>query len=147
MCSARDKSKRTIQFYQERIRPFVNFIGSETQLQQITTQEIKSYFSNQDIQHIYAYHAKYRTLRAFLNWSVKQNYLSKSPLTINAPKLPFKIMPIFTDEDMRAMLKACDDNNGVRNKAIILTLYDTGLRLGELLGMKLGDIEIESRHI
>jgi len=140
-----NKSKRTIRFYQERIKPFVDFIGPDSQLQQITTQEVKLYFTNQDIQYIYAYHAKYRALRAFLNWSVKQNYLSKSPLTIRVPKLPFKIMPIFTDDDIRAMLKACNDNP--RDKAMILTLCDTGMRLGELLGMKLGDIEIESRHV
>jgi len=138
-----NKSKRTIGFYRERLQPFVAFIGADTKLQQITIQDIKRYFSSQNIEYIYAYHAKYRALRAFLNWSVKQNYLSKTPLSFNAPKLPYKIMPIFSDEDMRAMVKVCN----VRDKAIILTLYDTGMRLGELLGMKLNDIEIESRHI
>ena len=142
-----NKSKRTIGFYHERLQPFVNFIGPDTRLQQITPQDVKGYFSNQNIEYIYAYHAKYRALRAFLNWSIKQNYLSKTPLTIKAPKLPYKIMPVFTDEDMRTMIKTCNDNNGIRDKAIILALYDTGMRLGELLGMKLNDIEIEARHI
>ena len=142
-----NKSKRTIAFYRERLQPFVEFIGPDTLLQQITVQDIKRYFTNQDIKYIYAYHAKYRALRAFLNWCIKQNYLSKSPLTTNAPKLPIKTMPIFTDADVLAMLKACNDNNGLRDRAIILTLYDTGMRLGELLGVKLTDIEIEGRHV
>ncbi|MCJ7829389.1 MAG: tyrosine-type recombinase/integrase [Dehalococcoidia bacterium] len=138
-----NKSKRTILFYQERIKPFVDFIGAETKLQEITVQDVKRYFSAQDIEHIYAYHAKYRALRAFLNWCVKQNYLSKTPLRFNAPRLPYRIMPIFSDEDIRAMVKICN----VRDKAIIMTLYYTGIRLSELLGMKLGDIEIEARHL
>jgi len=142
-----NKSKRTIVFYRERLEPFVKFIGIDTKLPNITPQDMKQYFSIQDQQYIYAYHAKYRALRAFLNWSIKQNYLAKTPLTISAPKLPIKSMPVFTDEDVLAMIKACNDNNGYRDKAIVLTLYDTGMRLGELLGIKLSDIEIEGRHI
>lgn len=138
-----NKSKRTIGFYRERLQPFVNFIGADTKLQQITIQNVKAYFSSQNIEYIYAYHAKYRALRAFLNWSVRQNYLSKTPLSFKAPKLPYKIMPIFSDEDIQTMVKICN----VRDKAIIMTLYYTGIRLSELLGMKLGDIEIEARHL
>ena len=53
-----------------------------------------------------------------------------------------KLMPegILTEEDIMKLLDAA---NNVRDKAIIATLFDSGIRIGELLSMKRKDIDLE----
>lgn len=44
--------------------------------------------------------------------------------------------PTYTEEEVRRLIAACpEDRWGVRDKAAVLVLYDTGLRVGELLAM------------
>jgi len=142
-----ERSPKTILFYRDRLKWFVNFIKPYTLLKDIETGDIKQYFSAQNSQHIYAYHAKYRALRAFLNWCVKQNYILESPLTFSPPKLPDIIKPAFTDDELKAIIKACTGSLGLRNKAMVLVLIDTGIRREELAGIKVADINLEARLI
>jgi len=142
-----ERSPKTILFYRDRLKWFVNFIGQDTLLKDIGTGDIKQYFSAQNSQHIYAYHAKYRGLRAFLNWCVRQNYILESPLTFNPPKLPDIIKPAFTDDELKAIIKACTGSLGPRNKAMILVLIDTGIRREELARLKVADINLDARLI
>ena len=53
-----------------------------------------------------------------------------------------KLMPegILTEEDVAQLLNAA---NNVRDKAIIATLFDSGVRIGELLSMKRKDVDLE----
>jgi len=146
-CKIAERSPQTILFYRDRLKWFVDFIKPETLLNDVGTGDIKTFFSKQDSSHCYAYHAKYRALRAFLNWCIKQNYLLKSPLTFSPPKLPDTIKPAFTDNELKDIIKACTGSLGLRNKAIVLTLIDTGIRREELARIKLTDINIEARLI
>ena len=57
------------------------------------------------------------------------------------PATDYKINPseIFTEEDTLLLLQASDS---IRNKAMISFLYDSGVRVGELLTMRIGDLDI-----
>ncbi|MBA7472481.1 Tyrosine recombinase XerC [subsurface metagenome] len=142
-----ERSPKTILFYRDRLKWFIDFIKPDTLLKDIGIGDIKRFFSTQNSQHIYAYHAKYRALRAFLNWCVKQNYTLESPLTFSPPKLPDIIKPAFTDSELKAIINACIGSLGLRNKAIVLTLIDTGIRREELAGIKIADINLDARII
>ena len=142
-----ERSPKTILFYRDRLKWFVNFIKPGTQLKDISTGDIKKFLSTQDSAHVYSYHAKYRALRSFLNWCVEQNYILANPLTFDPPKLPDVIKPAFTDDELKAIIKACTGSLGLRNKAMVLVLIDTGIRREELAKIKISDINIEARLI
>jgi site-specific recombinase XerD len=142
-----ERSPKTILFYRDRLKWFVKFIKPETPLKDIGTGDIKSFFAKQNIQHIYSYHAKYRALRAFLKWCVRQNYILESPLTIRPPKLPDIIKPAFSDDELRKIINACQGSLGLRNKAMVMVLIDTGIRREELAGIKLVDINLDARLV
>jgi len=142
-----ERSPKTILFYRDRLKWFVDFIKPDTLLNDIGIGDIKYFFSTQNSTHIYAYHAKYRALRAFLNWCVKQNYILKSPLTFSPPKLPDIIKPAFTDDELKSIINACTGSLGLRNRAMVLVLIDTGIRREELAKIKIVDINIEARLI
>jgi len=142
-----ERSPKTTLFYRDRLKWFVNFIKPDTLLNDIGPGDIKHYFSVQDTVHTYAYHAKYRALRAFLNWCVKQNYILESPLTFSPPKLPDIIKPAFTDDELKAIINSCVGSLGLRNRAMVLVLIDTGIRREELAKIKIVDINLDARLI
>lgn len=86
----------------------------------------------------------YRTLKTFFNWARREKFVNENPLdNIKPPKLPINVIPIYSQEDIKALLAACPQTFlGIRNRAIILLALDTGLRLSELLGILSEDISI-----
>jgi len=142
-----ERSPKTILFYRDRLKWFVNFIKPDTLLRDVGTGDIKHFFSAQNSAHVYAYHAKYRALRAFLNWCVEQDYILENPLTFDPPKLPDVVKPAFTDDELKAIIKACTGSLVLRNKAMVLVLIDTGIRREELARIKISDINVEARLI
>jgi len=140
-----ERSPKTILFYRDRLKWFIEFIKPDTSLNDIGTGDIKKFFSLQNSSHSFSYHAKYRALRSFLNWCVKQNYILESPLTFAPPKLPDTIKPAFTDTELMAIIKACTGSLALRNKAMVLVLIDTGIRREELTRIKISDINLEGR--
>ncbi|MBI2855028.1 MAG: tyrosine-type recombinase/integrase [Chloroflexi bacterium] len=78
----------------------------------------------------------YRTLKAFFSWCVKEGLIPDSPLTnVKHPIVDQTIIPTYTTTDIQHMLDACPAGTrlGLRNRAIILTLLDSGLRAEELV--------------
>lgn len=85
----------------------------------------------------------YRELRAFCNFCLQEELLNASPLrNIKAPRVPLDQVKPFTDEQVAGLLKAAAQSfSPERNRAIVLTLLDTGLRVSELCSLKVKDAE------
>jgi len=58
---------------------------------------------------------------------------------IKMPKVPQTDMPIFTDEDVTKLLAACDSP---RDRAMVMFLLDTGVRISELVNLDVGDVDM-----
>ena len=89
----------------------------------------------------------YRALSALFNWSVSEGILETSSLVkIKVPRAEKKVIKaLSSNEANQLILHFGDSFEGVRNKAIILVFVDCGLRLGELLNLKLVDINMEQQ--
>ena len=63
---------------------------------------------------------------------------------IKPPQIPAQILPHYDAGEVEAMLRACDHSTlaGARDRAIILMLFDTGVRGGELVGLNLADLDL-----
>lgn len=87
-----------------------------------------------------------RAMAGFFNWCQKEGLLQKKPNeNISLPKTPQQIKEIFTDQEMKALLKACEEHPEetlrVRDRAILLVLLDTGIRASELCDLTLDQID------
>lgn len=86
--------------------------------------------------------ASIRTLFSFL---VREEILNTNPAGfVRTPKLE-KRLPVFLDvKEILHLLESPDDGSftGTRNRAILEVLYSTGIRVSELVGLNLGDIDI-----
>jgi site-specific recombinase XerD len=83
-----------------------------------------------------------RNLRSFLRWLSDEGYTAQNlAAAVAAPRRVRRVELPITEDEITKLLATCELENffDLRNKAIILTLYDTGLRCGELVQLKVGD--------
>lgn len=89
-------------------------------------------------------------VRTFLRWAIAEGLADEAMIRNikwpQAPKLTDSMIAVAGD-DFSRLLAACDLRtwHGVRDYAILMLLYDTGIRRGELLAMRLGDVEAVDR--
>jgi integrase/recombinase XerC len=91
----------------------------------------------------------YNGLRAFYNWMVKKGHLMRSPFErMEPPKEPKKEIRAFSTEDVVKLLEAAKrSNQPLRDMAVLLVLFDCGLRAAELCDLNVSDIDMEMRTI
>lgn len=87
----------------------------------------------------------YTGVRVFLRWYENEAEPEgwRNPIhKVKPPKVPEKIIAPVALEDVAKMVDGCDSSKmGIRDKAILLTLLDTGVRATELLNTNVGDLE------
>lgn len=79
----------------------------------------------------------YGAAHAWYRWCVAEGIVDRNPLDgVPMPKAHERVAQSLSPDEIRRLLAACDRGPiGVRDQAIILVLYDTGLRASELLQM------------
>lgn len=148
----------TIKWYQQAIKEFLGFYdGQIVYLDQISTEKIRDWF--------YAKRAKkewtadtllgrYKGLKAFFKWCVFNGYLIKNPVEpIQKPRLEKKLPKSISKQDAQMVLDYAFNlptpyrYARYRNKAMMAVLIFAGLRVSELLNLKLGEVDLENRVI
>lgn len=82
-------------------------------------------------------------LKRFYRYCLRQGRIKADPtLRIDSPKLPRGLPKSLTEEDVENLLAAprADKALGLRDKAMLETLYASGLRVSELVALKLGQV-------
>jgi site-specific recombinase XerC len=90
------------------------------------------------------------SMRVFFAWLVEQGKLEINPTeSLHAPRLPRKLPVYLVDHELKKLFAAPDvaTPQGLRDRAILLTLAFAGIRLQELVGLNLGDLSFESQSI
>ena len=87
----------------------------------------------------------YRSLQPFWKWTVEEGEISGSPMRhMKPPLVPEQPVPIVSDDQLRALLETCAGRTfeGRRDEAIIRLFTDTGMRRGEVAGLRLADLRL-----
>jgi site-specific recombinase XerD len=92
-----------------------------------------------------------RSARAFFHWLVRRELIERNPFDrVVFPKVGKPLIQTIEPEEFEQLLLACvppgesgpmADRAAVRNRAILWLLYDTGIRVSELCGLRLGDFD------
>jgi site-specific recombinase XerD len=91
---------------------------------------------------------EYRALQQFWKWALEEEEIDRSPMErMTAPRVPDSPVPVVDPDDFRKLLKTTEGRGYTdrRDAAILLVLYDTGARLGEVVGLTLADVELRDR--
>ena len=93
---------------------------------------------------------KIATLRSFYRWMDKTSLVASNPmLLIRTPRQNKRLPKAICVEQVEKLLSAPDDRDllGARDRAILETLYSTGIRVSELVGINRGDIDESSEAL
>lgn len=89
-------------------------------------------------------------LKSFFNYLIFEGYRETTPLElIEIPKVGRKLPDTLSTIEIDALIKAIDlsKNEGERNRAMLETLYSCGLRVSELVGLKISDLFFDEGFI
>jgi integrase/recombinase XerC len=150
-CNFEGKTARTVQAYRWTLGRFLHALPSTVAEEPASIKQ----------EHIYTYlaaftglsldtrHRYYREVDCFFNWLVTAGYLTSSPFAkIHNVRLPQRIVRPYTLSDIRLLLAACPATpQGRRDRAILLTLLDTGLRVSELAQLTLDDLDMATMRL
>ena len=150
----RGLSKNTVMSYSHDISSFVNFMEnsnikespqncSKETLQQFIFTQSKLIGANSQARRV-------SSLKSFFNFLIFENYCQNSPADlIEAPKIGRKLPQILNTNEIEKIFDGIELNKsqGQRNRAIIETLYGSGLRVSELVEITLSNIFIKENII
>lgn len=147
---AANRSPKTIDTYLEAVHQLAAFLARERlplDVADITRDHIRSF-----IESLLAVHKpatasnRFRALQQFFKFCVAEEEIEISPLAgMRPPDVPEQPVPILSDQELRQLLADCGGSGfeNRRDMAIIRLFDDGGMRRGELLGMKLDDLELD----
>ncbi len=89
-------------------------------------------------------------IKSFFHFLIIDDYIQADPTELlESPKIGFKLPEVLTVEEIDAIISTVDlsKKEGQRNRAILETLYSCGLRVSELVNMKLSDLYIDEGFV
>lgn len=88
---------------------------------------------------------KIASLRGFFKWLSANEYINNNPASmLEQPKLPKRLPKVMSLQEIKEIFHS-DLNN--QENLVVELLYDCGLRVSELVNLKIGDIDLKSKYI
>ena len=150
-------SEHTIKSYATDLKQFTSFLSSEFQIideiNEISFQIIRTWIASLLEKGINprSVNRKISTLKTYFKFLIREGELIENPMIkVVAPKSK-KRLPIFIEEDqIKSLLNEVQFESGFigqRNKLIIELFYVTGIRLSELINIKISDVDFSNQSI
>ena len=154
------KAPRTIELYSQSVVYFSRWLtarGREPVLDELTRHAVAGWLAElAEAAEPSTVGTRLRGMRRFCRWLVTEGELEVAPTHgIEIPSPPDKPVPILTDDEIAALLKACAVGRGRpgifdravflgrRDEVVLRLLLDTGVRVSELCGLELTDVDLE----
>jgi len=142
---AQNMSKGTLEYYKCKLKNFADFCDGRAvkNIHQITSSLLREYLLEFEIKghNPGGCHAAYRTVKTFLRWwenEVEPQDWSNPIKKVKAPKMNIVPLEPVDVEIVKAMMEVCQKNlTGMRDKAMMLFLLDSGVRASELISINL----------
>lgn len=136
--AAEGLSPRSITWYRMIGQRLVGRFGAERSVDTLTPTELRAWLVELRATLSPMSVAGYvRGLRAFGNWLARDGLAVAHALrALASPRVPRRVIEPLSDADLRRLLAAA----GERDAALVLLLLDTGLRVSEVVGIRLGDL-------
>ncbi|QOK25894.1 tyrosine-type recombinase/integrase [Cytobacillus oceanisediminis] len=139
-------SPETIRSYNIALRQFFTFCNKD--YLEVKALDVRSWLASMEDQGLKprTIHLKLSALKSFYQYCMEENKTNKNPtVTIQTPKKDDSL-PYYLSKRQVVLLQE-QTRNDPRDRAIVETLYATGVRVSELLQIKLEDIKWETRQI
>ncbi|MEX2376096.1 MAG: tyrosine-type recombinase/integrase [Dehalococcoidia bacterium] len=156
-CELEGKSKNTIRSYRESLRKFRERgtrLGLPDEIDAYTVPLVYTYLGalRADGAADTYQHRMHREVKTFFSWCRRMNIIDENPFArVPLVKLEQKIVQPFNADQIRALLAATEHDPypglGLRDRAIVLFLLDTGVRASECTATNLEDVDWERGRV
>ncbi len=150
-CEVEGKSPHTMRAYRETMRRFVRSLPSdELVITTISIEHILTYLAAFTSLSFEARHRYFREVRCFFRWAVEAGYCEDTPFRgLRNVRLPRKIVQPYTPVQVARILASCDTDTpaGLRDRAIVLMLLDTGIRCAECAQLRWEDCDVDTGRL
>jgi integrase/recombinase XerD len=149
-CRIKNLTTATLKCYSERLAYLVRYASSVGKKpDELTPKDIQSYImSIIDTVSAATVNGRIRVFKVFYKHLSTEGFIEKDPMGhISLIKAEQKIKPVLSPDEIVQVLSHLDRHHfhGARDYCMILLTFDSMLRLGELLGIKLSDIDLNAK--
>lgn len=154
----RNRSAHTVRAYRGDLDDFASFSaarGTRT-LAEVDLSCLRSWLASLDQQGLSRATIARRaaTVRNFLAWATREGYISDNPsLRLKAPRRQNGLPDVLSESQLEPLLAATQkaatggDPAALRARAVLELLYGSGIRVGELVGLDIDDVDHDRRTI
>lgn len=146
-------SKHTIRAYRSDLTQFLQYIEKFFENSHIDVKKIKKIMFRDFLQFLSEKGDSNRTLarkvisiKGFFKYLYTEKIIPKNPtIDLKNPKFEKNTATFLTEKEMEFVLNIPDTDNilGIRNKAILELLYSSGIRISELAGLKIANVNLK----
>ena len=165
---AEGKSPKTISWYSANLKSFRNYLKNRhlpDSLDNIDTKLLREYVlylmkrtkynghpyipAKTELLSSATIHGHVRTLRAFFSWLVVEGLAQNNPAKdLRPPKVSRKVVSTLSDKEIGTILNVFSTSpSDARNQTLFMLLLDTGLRIGELVNLKVDDVHMDEGYL
>jgi site-specific recombinase XerD len=146
---AERKSPQTVKAYGDGVRAYLRWCAANDKPAALDRRQLREF-----VDELLTSGAKPATavsrhlaVRRFSGWLAEEGEQASDPLLgLRSPKLDNPVVEPLTDDELRAMLRACrgPDMRDKRDEALIRLMFTTGARAGEVVAMEVADLSLRS---
>lgn len=154
MRNVRKISKNTELSYERDLRKMSEYLRGQgiTNVSDVTATSLNSYilYLEKEGRKPSTISRSIASMKAFFNYLLKESYVKEDVTAgLKSPKIEKKMPSILTkDETVRLLEQPCGDTpKELRDKAMLELLYATGIRVSELIALRMEDINVSMEYI
>jgi len=155
----KNASERTVESYQRDLWQFIDFVSKDMKIpgEQVDPAGIDDLQARKYLRHLHvrslartSIARKLAAMRAFFRFLCREEIITTNPmLQVSVPKLEKRLPHFLYQDDVRILVEAPDISTsaGKRDRAVLETLYATGIRVSELVGLDTCDVDLGTGYI
>ena len=143
------KSPQTVKSYGDGVRAYLNWCATNNKPAVLDRRQLREFVDGlltAGAKPATAV-ARHLAVRRFSGWLTEEGEQGADPLLgLKSPKLDTPVVEPLSDDELRAMLKACrgPDLRDKRDEAILRLMFTTGARAGEVAAMEVTDLNLRT---
>ncbi|TMR41522.1 tyrosine-type recombinase/integrase [Actinomadura geliboluensis] len=146
---AERKSDRTVRTYSDGVRAFVRWSDRADVPPELDRPTVNAFTASliEDGAEAATVKSRQAAVRRFSAWLADEDEIDADHLAgLKPPKLDVKVIPELTEDQLKALLKACQgkDMRDRRDEALVRLMVETAARAGEVVDMELPDLDLRA---